>query len=327
MKKHPLSCRLFPVGLASVILMLCLFISTTASAVVYYGTAQISAPGTGKVHLRQSPSTGAASLGLYYSGTEVTCLSSPANEWVMVRIGTEEGYMMSLYLYQGGSVTPRKPTQYVNLASSSLLNLRSSPSQQASVIRQVKGGTAVIVQGETNTKWSYVQIGNSMGYVMTKFLSSTYNGWGPSPTSVPQPTYRPQPTTNAVTVEFAVQRLWTQAASYTYLPDPTDNRNVASIAVHINGNVSDLRFYQVSASQQYDGRIQCNSYQLLLSVRQPKQGDLFVLDQPLPGTVPVRALAFTDSYGQRQIYYFSLSTVDGTPQLIPFDSFAAGVQL
>ena len=51
-----------------------------------------------RLHLRVSPSTTSASLGKYYSGTQVQVLKTYANGWAKVQIGTLDGYMMTQYL-------------------------------------------------------------------------------------------------------------------------------------------------------------------------------------------------------------------------------------
>jgi len=75
-------------------------------------TAVIDGIDASRVHLRQEPSTSAASLGLFFTGTEVTLLDTSNEEWAQVAIGAQQGYMMKKYLRFGADpqlVTNRQP--------------------------------------------------------------------------------------------------------------------------------------------------------------------------------------------------------------------------
>ena len=85
--------------LALLMLPICGIMFLFPACALEYGNeiALVDALTSDRVHLRAAPSTGAASLGLYYSGTETVLLGLDA-EWAHIRIGTEEGYMMRRYL-------------------------------------------------------------------------------------------------------------------------------------------------------------------------------------------------------------------------------------
>ncbi|MCH5287578.1 MAG: SH3 domain-containing protein [Christensenellaceae bacterium] len=120
-----------------------------------------------RVHLRSAPSTDAPSLGLYFTGTEVECLTDPSMPWVQVNIGAESGYIKSDYL-TAGQVTPRTP--FGTVTSSGRVNLRQSPSLQAALIGSFDPGTVVTILGETVTNWYYVSSGSQTGYVMARYV-------------------------------------------------------------------------------------------------------------------------------------------------------------
>ncbi len=138
-----------------------------------YGTAVIDGRDSDRVHLRERPSAGSDSLGLYFTGTKVQCESDPRKEWVMVTIGSETGYMKSEYLYRGsnpGSIRSKQPKTVVKNAGS-WVNLRKEPSLGAAVASKLYNGDAVTVLGETVDHWYYVKAGNLYGYIMSDYLS------------------------------------------------------------------------------------------------------------------------------------------------------------
>ncbi|MBO5502144.1 MAG: SH3 domain-containing protein, partial [Clostridia bacterium] len=75
-------------------------------------TAVIDGMDASRVHLRQEASQAAASLGLFFTGTEVTLLDTSNEEWAQVEIGSQRGYMMKKYLRIGADprlATNRQP--------------------------------------------------------------------------------------------------------------------------------------------------------------------------------------------------------------------------
>ena len=145
-----------------------------------YGTAVVDGRNADRVHLRERASTGANSLGLYFTGTKVLCESDPGKEWVKVTIGSQTGYMQSDYLYQGanpGSVKSKQPKASVtNKGTGSWVNLRKEPSTGAAVASKLYHGDAVTVLGQTVTKWYYVKAGDLYGYIMSDYLSVGASG-------------------------------------------------------------------------------------------------------------------------------------------------------
>lgn len=123
-----------------------------------------------RVHLRREPSTQAESLGLYFTGTNVTVVDW-YGEWAHVVIGDVSGYMMSEFLTE----TKQNrvcPWQMVHNPSSTWVNLRTSPSMNASIELCPDNGTSVRVLGETADGWSYVECRGITGYMRTELLSA-----------------------------------------------------------------------------------------------------------------------------------------------------------
>lgn len=140
-----------------------------------YGTAVIDGGNSDRVHLRKLPSTGAGSLGLYFTGTKVLCKSDPDKDWVKVTVGSQTGYISSEYLYAGtdtGSVRPEQPEAAVkNIKAGSWVNLRGQPSLSGAVAGKLYKGDVVTVLGQTAGGWYYVKADDQYGYIMSSYLS------------------------------------------------------------------------------------------------------------------------------------------------------------
>jgi uncharacterized protein YgiM (DUF1202 family) len=148
----------------------------SAIAAKDYGAAVVNGKTASRVHLRASATLKAASLGLYYTGTEVRCASDPSAEWVKVTVGSQTGYMMGKYLATGDSrygVVSKQPSATVQTKiAGSWVNLRSGPSLQSTIQGRVKDGESVTVLGETADHWFYIQSGSQTGYVTGKYLQT-----------------------------------------------------------------------------------------------------------------------------------------------------------
>lgn len=155
-------------------LFLFLFIALASTSFAeHYGYAVIDAQTSDRVHLRAHPSTAAASMGLYFTGTWASCFAPPQEEWVPVQIGQMTGYIMSRYLKHESSspsVVSRQPAAVVDCTS--WINLRSMPSMQSDVLRRLPDATPVTLLGETADGWYYVRTEDCLhGYVKTDFIS------------------------------------------------------------------------------------------------------------------------------------------------------------
>ena len=111
-----------------------------------------------RLHLRQSPSSKAKSLGKYYNGAPIEALSGDQNGWVQVRVGmgnaSQTGYMNASYLSQ---TKPKDAMpQYI---TASKMYAYTKPSLYAETIH-VPAGRLVslmgIIEGEQN--WYHLMI-------------------------------------------------------------------------------------------------------------------------------------------------------------------------
>lgn len=146
------------------VLLLCVPAAVAESPVFY-----IDGRNADRVHLRAEPSTGADSMGLYYTGTEVLIVAYE-DDWAWVMVGDEDGYIMLEYLTL--EYTSRcGPSMIVDNPDSTWVNLRMAPSMQGMVAMRPENGTLVQVLGETKDGWSYVDCEGVKGYMVTDYLA------------------------------------------------------------------------------------------------------------------------------------------------------------
>lgn len=118
-----------------------------------------------RLNLRAAPSTTSSSLGQFYTGTAVEVLSYTRTGWAYVRIGQLEGYMDADYL------TATQPQQYgqtrtVRNPYATGLNLRDMPTTDGTILAFCANYTTVTVLGDLTDNWCYVQVGDTLGYML-----------------------------------------------------------------------------------------------------------------------------------------------------------------
>lgn len=154
--------------LAGLVLMVCLssaaFSALTESAVIY-------SHNSGSVHLRTERSTKSVSKGLYFPGTQVLCEDDPVGEWAHVVIGSEDGYMKREFLLQG-ALADTVITEKQGTVKKQGAILRQEPSDFAREMMTLKGGTILMILGETKDRWYYVQTGDERGYVHKDYVTN-----------------------------------------------------------------------------------------------------------------------------------------------------------
>lgn len=123
------------------------------------------------LNLRQSASLAAKVLAYYRNGTKVTILES-GSTWHKVQ--TEDGkvgYMMAKFLKvtdENATAQPYTAT-LINVNGGKIVNFRSGPSLNASIIRTVPVGTKITVL-EHGTDWCKVDVDGTTGYISTWFM-------------------------------------------------------------------------------------------------------------------------------------------------------------
>ena len=142
---------------------------------------------SGKLNLRETPSLGARSLGLYANGTVLQAVSL-GNGWHWVSVNGKIGYMMSQFLASyTAPVTPPEvvtpSTMYIRTGNSGKLNLRALPTTDSNSLGLYPNDMAVTVLATTG-EWANVAVDGKMGYMMLKFLTATAPGSPVTPPSV-----------------------------------------------------------------------------------------------------------------------------------------------
>lgn len=151
--------------------LLLLFVFLSVQTALAAETAYIDGGTADRVHLRQSPSETAASLGLYFTGTPAERLADLSGGWSRVRIGSETGFVRTQYL--AGTGHRLFPSYVVDNRTSDWVNLRSGASFEKEPVGCLSNGAAVLLMGETASGWSYVEADGLRGYVVTEFLRTT----------------------------------------------------------------------------------------------------------------------------------------------------------
>ena len=155
--------------------------SSGGSSYIYETTAYVTSRNGLNVRLRSGPGKGYSIIASYAPGTKCTILSSGKN-WCRIQIGSYTGYMMTQFLtntpgtntyteeVQLQPTAPEGSQVYVTSRNGQGVNLRSGPDKAYPSIGFYSVGTpaTMITKGST---WSYIQIGNRYGYMMTQFLT------------------------------------------------------------------------------------------------------------------------------------------------------------
>ncbi len=161
--------------LGLVILMLATLLPLPIAAAATYGTVT-----GGWLRLRTAPSYDAAILKSYNTGTVVEILGT-SGDWYNVKTpDNKAGYMLKAYVTLGGGGSGGTgTTAYVVSSNGFGVRMRSGPSTSYRVLAVYNVGTTVTVL-QTGVLWSRIQVGTTVGYMMSEFLTSS-----PSPTTPP----------------------------------------------------------------------------------------------------------------------------------------------
>ena len=145
------------------------------------GTAVVDGKNADRVHLRDEASQSSRSLGLLFTGTQVTYYSDPSAEWVTVGLPGAQygimGYMKSEYLCTGdpSKIPPRfRQEKITGIAPDSWVNLREDISMRVKSLKKCRLNEQVTVMGELSVDigWSLVTTDGLVGYIATQYLTS-----------------------------------------------------------------------------------------------------------------------------------------------------------
>lgn len=159
----------FRVGALVVSLMLLAGCIAVPALAEEYGTVR-NPNGGSYVNVRSWPSYDAGVLTQLGVGSTVQ-ITGTTGAWYSVWTNGVVGYIHSNFLsVQGGG----NPSGTATVRSGPL-NLREAPSMRARVIMQLPTGYRVSVLSTEGT-WSQIQAGNTLGYVVTSYLSTSGGG-------------------------------------------------------------------------------------------------------------------------------------------------------
>ncbi len=163
--------RMIILGLA--VLFIVTLLPVFQAAAAEYGTVV-----GGRLRLRAAPSYDATIIKYYNTGTVVEILGT-SGDWYSVKApDNQAGYMHSDYITLGG--TPGALTKYVYSSNGYGVRLRTGPSKGYRILAVYPVGTQVSVL-QTGTIWSRIQIGETVGFMMSEFLTSSDPGTTPAP--------------------------------------------------------------------------------------------------------------------------------------------------
>lgn len=125
-----------------------------------------------RVRLRERPNQQAKVLGQYFGNTRLDVLE-PGREWSKVRIGRQEGYMMSRFLQENAQLE-EQDQGYPGAAYPGLegLMLYEQPNEQSKLVAQVDGRERVSVIGTVGGDWLQVIYSAQEGEVTYGFVDS-----------------------------------------------------------------------------------------------------------------------------------------------------------
>ena len=136
-------------------------------------TGTVTNPGANQVLLlRETASTDARVLGYFRNGTQVSILGE-SGSFYKVSVAGKTGYMMKKYitLNASSSTLPEAPftAELINPNGNSIVNFRTAPGLNASIIKAHKVGTQIKVL-ETGDVWCKAEIDGVTGYVSRYFF-------------------------------------------------------------------------------------------------------------------------------------------------------------
>ena len=207
---------------------------------------------TGKLHLREYPSTAARSLGLYPNGTILLGVDQ-GNGWVYVSVSGRTGYMMKKFLTTHLNPGPQPPdpqpgpnlngsvTKVVRTGNTGKLHLRESPSTMSASLGLYPNGTMVEAK-DLGNGWSYVRVNGRLGYMMSRYLAAP----GPNPDPAPDPHVLPT---------AAKAKTYQKNHSYVNLRSSKASSNNSNVIAHVpHGTTVDvLQWGETYTKVSYNG--------------------------------------------------------------------------
>lgn len=133
----------------------------------FYGIATIDAGADQSVHLRELDDDSSQSLGEYYNGTKVICVSDPSEPWVVVWIGNMIGCVHSDCLDFDAREVSSTQFFYAEMLEDAILSADpfSDTVPTFAGEEQVKKGQKIVLLGQTHNHHYFADTGEGWGYV------------------------------------------------------------------------------------------------------------------------------------------------------------------
>ena len=155
------------------ILTVMLLMMLAVPALAQPETAVVNAE-SGKLHLRSAPSAASESLGLYFTGTQVTVTGDMQSGFFPVRVGAQTGYMHADYLAIDDVARAVASVQPIGMATPKAgARFRSGPSTEYDTLDVIAQGEVFTVLGETKNRWYCAEYAGQVGYVSTEVPASS----------------------------------------------------------------------------------------------------------------------------------------------------------
>lgn len=154
------------------------YVIDTPSALGDYRAMMVETGNSGKLYLRKSGSTDSAVLGEYANGTLVQASYTQYGDWLKVKVGGKEGYMMAKFLTTPQTWQAPDPqehtapgkTMVIRTGNPQRLHLRKEKSTASPSLGLFENGTRVQVHSLSG-EWAKVTVLEKQGYMMLKFLA------------------------------------------------------------------------------------------------------------------------------------------------------------
>lgn len=164
MKKHTATRTLIAAGALTALMTVSAFAYNVQGGTVKTASA---------VNFRQEPTTSSSVLDKLYNETRVAILDDTGDGWYKIAYNGKQGYMSSAYVETQPIMNIECGGAQVTTA---VLNLRSGPGTENSIVAKLYEGTVCKIIG-INNAWFKVQVNGFTGYISPDYVKIVpYNG-------------------------------------------------------------------------------------------------------------------------------------------------------
>lgn len=124
------------------------------------------------------------------------------------------------------------------------------------------------------------------------------------------------PESQAVSVEFAIERLLNQRSDYAFYDDAPGSEYAGKVVITALEPITNFSYLKLGGEYDDNGQFTCTEFETLFSLDGMTENDLTVINMVFTGLLPDRGIAFTDAFGNNRLYWLTLSGEDNVPLLI-----------